>query len=67
MPQMEVHMLSVANGGNNVGAGGLGEPCATAPAAAIANAVANAIGVPVRSLPITPDKVLQALATRRGA
>ena len=30
-------------------------------AAAIANAVANAIGVRILSLPITPDKVLNAL------
>ena len=66
MPSMDVVMLSVANGGNNVGACGVGEPAAVAPAAAIANAVANAIGVPVRSLPITPDKVLKALAERKG-
>ncbi|MEZ5962615.1 MAG: xanthine dehydrogenase family protein molybdopterin-binding subunit [Planctomycetota bacterium] len=62
VPELEAIMVSVANGANNVGAAGLGEPPATAPAAAIHNAVANALGVPVRSLPITPDKVLAALA-----
>jgi xanthine dehydrogenase YagR molybdenum-binding subunit len=67
VPTLEVVLVPVANGKNNVGAAGLGEPPATAPAAAIHNAVANAIGVPVRSLPITPDKVLRAIAQRKGA
>lgn len=40
---------------------GLGEPPTIATAAAIGNAVANATGVRVRSLPITPDKVLESL------
>ncbi|HZS51730.1 MAG TPA: xanthine dehydrogenase family protein molybdopterin-binding subunit [Bryobacterales bacterium] len=41
---------------------GLGEPPAVSPPAAISNAVANAIGVRVQPLPMTPDKVLAALA-----
>jgi xanthine dehydrogenase YagR molybdenum-binding subunit len=40
---------------------GVGEPPSVPPAAAIANAVYNACGVRVRSLPITPDKVLMGL------
>ncbi len=40
---------------------GIGEPATVASASAIANAVANAIGVRVSSLPITPAKVLAAL------
>jgi xanthine dehydrogenase YagR molybdenum-binding subunit len=40
---------------------GVGEPPSVPPAAAIANAVFNACGVRVRSLPITPDKVLMGL------
>ncbi|MDQ6676357.1 MAG: xanthine dehydrogenase family protein molybdopterin-binding subunit [Acidobacteriota bacterium] len=40
---------------------GLGEPCAVGVVAAIANAVANAIGVRVPSVPLSPDKVLAAL------
>jgi xanthine dehydrogenase YagR molybdenum-binding subunit len=35
-------------------------------AAAIANAVHNAIGVRVLSLPMTPDKVLKALEGTNG-
>jgi xanthine dehydrogenase YagR molybdenum-binding subunit len=41
---------------------GLGEPPMVSPAAAIANAVANAIGVRVPWLPLTPRRVLDALA-----
>ncbi len=40
---------------------GLGEPPAISPAAAIGNAVANAIGVRVPQPPFTPDRVLAAL------
>jgi xanthine dehydrogenase YagR molybdenum-binding subunit len=40
---------------------GVGEPCTIPTASAIGNAVANAIGVRVNSLPITPQKVLAAL------
>ena len=40
---------------------GLGEPPVISPGAAISNAVANAIGVRVPYIPITPDRVLNAL------
>jgi xanthine dehydrogenase YagR molybdenum-binding subunit len=40
---------------------GIGEPSTIPTAAAIANAVANALGVRVNSLPITPQRVLAAL------
>ncbi len=46
---------------NNLGVKGVGEPPIIPTPAAIANAVANAIGVRVTSLPITPAKVLRAL------
>jgi xanthine dehydrogenase YagR molybdenum-binding subunit len=40
---------------------GLGEPPAVGGIAAIANAVTNAIGVRVQTVPLTPDRVLNAL------
>ena len=49
---------------NNLGSKGLGEPPIIPTAAAVANAVANAIGVPVRTTPMTPARVLAALALR---
>jgi xanthine dehydrogenase YagR molybdenum-binding subunit len=46
---------------NILGTKGLGEPPRIPIAAALGNAVYNAIGVHVREIPMTPDKVLQAL------
>ncbi|MDH3644256.1 MAG: molybdopterin-dependent oxidoreductase, partial [Gammaproteobacteria bacterium] len=43
------------------GAKSLSEPCITVPAPAIANAIYNAIGVRIRELPITPEKILAGL------
>jgi xanthine dehydrogenase YagR molybdenum-binding subunit len=45
---------------------GLGEPCAIAICAAMGNAVANAIGVRVPNVPLTPDRVLAALEGRNA-
>jgi xanthine dehydrogenase YagR molybdenum-binding subunit len=45
---------------------GLGEPPVISPAAAIGNAVANAIGVRVARVPFTPEQVLAALETKGG-
>jgi xanthine dehydrogenase YagR molybdenum-binding subunit len=45
---------------------GLGEPPVVSPIAAIGNAVANAIGVRVPRVPVTPDRVLAALERRNA-
>ncbi|RMH00863.1 MAG: twin-arginine translocation signal domain-containing protein [Planctomycetota bacterium] len=49
---------------DGLGVRSLGEPCTVPTAGAIANAVANAIGAPIRELPITPERVLAALEGR---
>ncbi len=46
---------------NILGTKGLGEPPRIPTAAAIANAVFNATGIRIREIPMTPNKVLQAL------
>jgi xanthine dehydrogenase YagR molybdenum-binding subunit len=46
---------------------GLGEPPTVSTAAAIALAVRNAIGVPVRSLPLTPARILASLKQQQKA
>jgi xanthine dehydrogenase YagR molybdenum-binding subunit len=46
---------------------GLGEPCAIGGTAAIANAVYNALGVRVPMVPVTADRVLNALGNKRYA
>ena len=61
MPEIVAIPFTVANGITPSGVSSLGEPATVPTAAAVANAVAHAIGVRVRSLPITPDKVLAAL------
>ena len=59
--EIVVHMMT-GKGYDERGVIGLGEPPTVSPGAAISNAVANAIGVRVPTLPIRPDKVLDALA-----
>ena len=62
VPEIEVLFVDQADPeANNVGSKGLGEPPIIPAPAAIANAVADAIGVRITDLPITPDKVLRAL------
>ena len=57
LPDIEVVLLNMPERGVI----GIGEPATVPTAAAIANAVANALGIRVSSLPVTPAKVLAAL------
>jgi xanthine dehydrogenase YagR molybdenum-binding subunit len=57
VPEIDVVLINMPERGVI----GIGEPATVPTAAAIANAVANALGVRVSSLPITPAKVLAAL------
>jgi len=63
--ELKVHMMT-GKGYDERGVIGLGEPPVISPGAAISNAVANAIGVRVPTLPLTPDKVLAALEQKGG-
>jgi xanthine dehydrogenase YagR molybdenum-binding subunit len=68
MPELKSIMFEAYNGHSSTEVIGLGEPPKVPGAAAIANAVFNALGVRVHSTPITPDKVLAALkAKERGS
>ncbi|HXB56526.1 MAG TPA: xanthine dehydrogenase family protein molybdopterin-binding subunit [Vicinamibacteria bacterium] len=58
-------LTPIANAGNNTSTAGLGEPPLVPSLAAIANAVYNATGARVRTLPITPDRMLAALSEER--
>jgi xanthine dehydrogenase YagR molybdenum-binding subunit len=63
IPEIKVTFVDLVDvEANSVGAKGLGEPPIIPAPAAIANAVADAIGVRIVDLPITPDRVLAALA-----
>jgi len=64
--ELVVHMM--VNKYDGRGVIGLGEPPVVSPGAAISNAVANAIGVRVPFLPLTPARVLAALEeSQKGA
>jgi len=67
IPEIDVVLTDVHAGNNSTGAIGIGEPSTIPTAAAIACAVYDAIGVPVRSLPITPAKILAALGRIPGS
>jgi xanthine dehydrogenase YagR molybdenum-binding subunit len=65
--KLKVHMMT-GPGYDDRGVIGLGEPPVISPAAAIANAVANAAGVRVPHVPLTPERVLAALVpSQKGA
>jgi xanthine dehydrogenase YagR molybdenum-binding subunit len=66
IPELVVHMMT-GKGYDERGVIGLGEPPVISPGAAISNAVANAIGVRVSFLPLTPDRVLAAMEQKGGA
>jgi len=59
--ELVVHMMT-GKGYDERGVIGLGEPPVISPGAAVSNAVANAIGVRVPHIPLTPQRVLAALA-----
>lgn len=66
VPKIDVLLLEELRGRSSTDVSGIGEPATVPTAAAIANAVYNAIGVRIRELPLTPARVLAALASQRG-
>lgn len=65
VPEIETILVPMPDpAANNVGAKGIGEPPIIPTAAAIANAVYDAIGVRIKELPMTPRQVLAALQGR---
>jgi xanthine dehydrogenase YagR molybdenum-binding subunit len=66
MFEAESILMPQANLGNNTSSAGIGEPPIVPTLGAIANAIYNATGARVRELPMTPDRVLAALAEAEG-
>src|SRR5215211_180420 len=58
-PNVRTIIVEAASEHGPYGAKGVGEPPVVMSSGAVANAVANAIGVPVRTLPLTPERVLR--------
>ena len=65
MPQIQVVLITEDAGAGPFGAKSIGELSNSIVAPAIANAVHNAIGVRVTSLPITAEKVYRAMTAAR--
>ena len=65
-PDISTHIIESGSGVGPFGAKGIGEPSLTPAATAVALAVADAVGEPVCSLPVTPERVLAALSIVRA-
>ena len=64
MPPIRSVLVEPIDPAGPFGAKGVAEPAMTPTAVCIANAVYNAVGVRIKELPITPDKILAALKAR---
>ncbi|MBI4570679.1 MAG: molybdopterin-dependent oxidoreductase, partial [Chloroflexi bacterium] len=61
VPNIETRIVEVPSEDGPYGARGVGEPSIIPGAAAVANAIADAIGVRITEAPITPERILRAL------
>ncbi|OGQ79253.1 MAG: hypothetical protein A3F90_02515 [Deltaproteobacteria bacterium RIFCSPLOWO2_12_FULL_60_19] len=66
MPPVESHLIQTIDPEGPHGAKGIGEMTLVPTSPAIANAIYDAIGVQIKSLPITPEKILAALKEKRA-
>jgi len=67
MPEIEVILVETDDPEGPFGAKGVGEMGGTPVAAAVANAIYDAVGVRITELPITPERLLAALDRARSA
>jgi CO/xanthine dehydrogenase Mo-binding subunit len=65
MPEIEVDIVDNYDPTGPFGAKGVGEPTAVPTSAAIGNAIFDAVGVRIKSLPMTAEKVLMAIIAKR--
>jgi 4-hydroxybenzoyl-CoA reductase alpha subunit len=66
MPEIEPIIIETDDPAGPFGAKGMAEPACIPTAPAIANAVYDAVGVRIKDLPITPEKVLRALKEKEA-
>ena len=66
IPELETVLVRSSGGLRSYGAKAIGEFANNSPPAAIANAVADAVGVRLFELPITAEKIYHALIARRS-
>ena len=66
LPMIDTVIVEVANPNHPYGVRGVGEVPIVPPMAAISNAIYHAIGVRMNALPMSPDKVLEAIWAKEG-
>jgi CO/xanthine dehydrogenase Mo-binding subunit len=66
-PEVQTIILESGDGVGPFGAKGVGEPSLNSIAPAIANAVYDAVGVRILDLPLTPEKIINALKAKDKA
>jgi CO/xanthine dehydrogenase Mo-binding subunit len=66
MPEIVTGLVERPDPTGPFGAKGIGEPSLLPTAPAIVNAIQDAVGVRIRDLPATPEKILKALGETRG-
>ena len=66
LPMIDTVIVEVANPGHPYGVRGVAELPLVPPMAAVANAIHQAIGVRMTSLPMSPGRVLEALWDREA-
>jgi CO/xanthine dehydrogenase Mo-binding subunit len=65
IPPITVHIIEDSEPLGPYGAKGVGEPALVATAPAILNAIHDAVGVRVRQIPATPDRVRAAILAKK--
>jgi xanthine dehydrogenase molybdenum-binding subunit len=66
LPLIETCIVEVPTPGHPLGIRGVGEVSIVPPPAAVANAIAHAVGVRMNELPMSPARLLKAMLSRRG-
>ncbi|MCH7706588.1 MAG: xanthine dehydrogenase family protein molybdopterin-binding subunit, partial [Chloroflexi bacterium] len=65
LPMIDTVIVEVANNGHPFGVRGVGEVPLVPPMAAVANAIADAIGIRTNRLPMSPATILETLWENR--
>jgi CO/xanthine dehydrogenase Mo-binding subunit len=66
LPLIETCIVEVPTPGHPLGIRGVGEVSIVPPPAAVANAIAHAVGVRMTELPMSPPRLLKAMLSKRG-
>ena len=66
LPELEMILIQIPNPGHPYGVRGVGEIAIVPPIPALANAIHDAVGVRMQSLPMSPPTVMKAILEKNG-